>query len=70
MVSAPKTEKNQIQEVVFYDPIVLLWRLEKDPVACMAPSGQKIVLLYPLMLTWPEVTGGTCLRSEMVWQGE
>ena len=32
-----------------------LWCLEKDPVAYMVPSGQQIVLLYPLMLTWPGV---------------
>ena len=37
---------------------IVLWCLEKNLVAYMVPSGQQIVLLYPLMLTWPGVSGG------------
>ena len=37
---------------------IVLWCVEKDPVAYVAPSGQQIVLLYPLMLTWPGMSLG------------
>ena len=56
-----KKRKNRIREVLFHVP-KLYWDcytvFGKDPVAYMVPSGQQIVLLYPLMLTWPGVSGG------------
>jgi len=37
---------------------IVLGCLEKDPVAYVALSGQQMVMLYPLIMTWPGVPGG------------